>query len=470
MSARITTSVAAATAPPAASSAPTGRVFVVGQTNQGPAGVPTLVRGLADYRAIFGGRTGGAACYDAVRLFFLEGGAEAWITRATGPAAVKALISLDTGKLVVTARNPGAYANGWTAAYTSATKTLTVVTTSGTETYTGTDIATLLAAAAASATVTVSSSGSLPVADVAATPLATGTDDFASTVWATALTAIPGDLGTGAIITPGIAHTISGSALAAHAKATNRLAILTAAQVTDAAAAATAATTIAALAGGEACVLAWPWVTAPDGASTVTTDPAGLVAGMRARAHSAGGPGQSLIQVDYGSSRSGAVPITATTDAAWATLDTANVSVLRTVGSRTRLYTWQTAAPFPGNVNLGGAQFRDLLNAITTDATNIAETYIGRPVDARGRTLAAFGGEIEGALANYAADLALYPRIDAVTGAELDPGYVVDTSAAVNSTAALAAGRITAALSVRLAPSAEFVSITVTAGDASSTF
>ena len=243
MSDRVSVVVNTSPSSPPTAGPVSGRFFIVGQTQKGST-TPTIIRSMREYMAEFGSRTVCSAMYDAAELALRSGVAELVVARAVGPAAVKATASLESGDLVVTAKDFGAFANAFTAAYTSATKTLTVVTDAGTETYTGTTIAELLTAANASTTVTVTSTNSaLPSSDVSATNLATGTDDYSNVVWSTTLAGITPDLGPGAIATPGVAHGTSGQALCTHASTTDRLALLTVASGSALSAATSAAAT-----------------------------------------------------------------------------------------------------------------------------------------------------------------------------------------------------------------------------------
>ena len=181
------------------------RFIIAGQTQFGPTDAPRVVRNLRDYLNTYGARSGGASMYDAAETFFNAGGAELVVQRAFGATPVNATITLDS-KIVVTSRWPGAYYNAWTAAYTSATKTITIVKGSRTVTYTGTDAASLQAAASVDPDVTVTVS-SLPAGNVAATALASGADDFANVNWTTVLGEVTPAVGPGVIAAPGVGST-----------------------------------------------------------------------------------------------------------------------------------------------------------------------------------------------------------------------------------------------------------------------
>lgn len=67
--------------PPRSAPTDTGMAFFVGPTASGDA-VPKVVRSLTEYAAAFGDRTGATDMYDAVDVFFKEGGSKLTIVRA----------------------------------------------------------------------------------------------------------------------------------------------------------------------------------------------------------------------------------------------------------------------------------------------------------------------------------------------------------------------------------------------------
>jgi len=453
MSARVTVSTQAIASPPPGVVVDSGQAFVVGQTQRGPAHVPTRVFGLADFRAVFGERSGGSDAYDVVASAFKEGLGSAYILRAVGPTPVAATISLDSAKIVVTAKEYGAFANGWTAAYTTASKTITLVKGDTTVTYTGTTAAELEAAASVDPDVTVTVT-SLPSSNVNATALATGTDDYGNVVVATSLAYLDADLGDGAVVWPGKVSSATASALQTHCEDTNRLGVLSVAAATSQANAIAAADAVT---DGANLVLAWPHVTVSTNAGDLTIEPTGFVLGARARAHAAEGPQASPWRDIYGKAKWATGVEEDTTAAEWASLNTAAVSVIRTSNGNLRLYGWKTLDAPDDVTNLQGAQFRDVINRVAVGAQQIADAFVGRTIDSKGQSLGEFRGQLVGFLSGMRA--AFYEGAD-------DPGYVVDVGSGVNSTASLAAGEIAAAVGVRLAPTAEFVTIEITATDA----
>lgn len=453
MSDRVSVVVNTSPSSPPTAGPVSGRYFIVGQTQKGST-TPTVVRSMREYIATYGARTVGPAMYDAAELALRAGVAELVVTRAVGPAPVNATIALDTDKIVVTAKSPGAFANAFTAAWTSATNTLTVVTDVGTETYVGATAAALIAEANASRTVTVSSSGTLPSNNVSATNLATGTDDFANVVWADVLATITPDLGPGAIATPGVAHATTGQALATHAKANDRLGLVTTASGTSQSTAVTAAGTIRAYTDSTHLAYVWPYVTVPDGTgANRLVDPTAFAAGLRARAQAVG-IGESALAERYARQVVDVEPEIAVTSAGWATANAARISVVRKVAGVTRLYSWQTVAA--AKANLLPAQYRDMVNALAYGGSVILESYVGQPGTAA--TYAAAAGELSGFLSGFGAYLE--PRI--ANGVQVDPGYVVSVSGGFDP----ADNRISADVSIRFAESVEFVDFTIAVGDA----
>lgn len=453
MSDRVSVTINTSPSSPPTAGPVSGRFFIVGQTQKGST-TPTVIRSMREYIAEFGARTVGSAMYDAAELALRSGVAELVVTRATGPAPVRASADLESGDLIVTAKDVGAFANVFTAAYTSATKTLTVVTDVGTEVYTGTDLASLLAASNASTTVTVTSGGALPSSDVSAVTFTSGTDDFSNVVWATTLATITPDLGPGAIATPGVAHATTGQAIATHAAANDRLGLVTVASGTSLANAVTAAATIRAYTNSSHLAFVWPSVTVPDGTGAQrTVDPTAFAAGLRARAHAVG-IGESALAERYARQVVDVAPEVATTSADWASANAARISVVRTVAGVTRLYSWQTVNA--AKVNLLPAQYRDMINALAYGGSVILESYVGAPGTAA--TYSAAAGELSGFLSGYASYL--QPRISG--GVQVDPGYVVSVSGGSDP----ADNRISADVSIRFAESVEFVDFVIAVGDA----
>ena len=210
MSDRVNSTISTSPSALAVGGRKSGRFMIVGQTQTGDVTKAAIVRSLAEYVAVYGARSAGSSMYDAAELAFRCGVSDLVVARAAGPNPVKATVSLSAGNIVVTAKDAGAYANTYTAAYATAGTTLTLVAGSVTETYSGATAAALVATAASSTRFTVTSNGTLPAGNVTSTALAGGTDDFANVVWATSLGLLTPDLGAGAVAIPGLPYATVG--------------------------------------------------------------------------------------------------------------------------------------------------------------------------------------------------------------------------------------------------------------------
>jgi len=432
------------------------RFIAAGQTQFGPTDAPRVVRNMRDYVNTFGARSGGANLYDAAEVFFNAGGAEMVVQRAFGPSAVNATISLDTNKIVVTARAPGAYYNAWTVAYTSASlsKTITIVKGARTVTYTGTDAASLQAAASVDPDVTVTVS-SLPASNVSATALASGADDFANVVWATVLGRIGAAAGPGAVAVPGVNG--AASAVAAHAAAFRRFGLLTPVQ-TD-----SAATVISSQGSITAANQQWAsyvlnWGTVPDGAGGLkVVDGCGYAAGVRAVVMRTYGVGESPLRRAAHALAAPAQfrPLVEVDDATHTSLLAAGVVTIRTLPTGVGPDVWAVAAGVGGNAKLQEGVFRDLVNAVTDEAARALDQFVGRP--ATGSVLTEAESVLKGICERY--------RPWLTDRGNADPGYRVAVSAGTD----VADNRITAVISLRFSEQIGFVDFTVNAASADQT-
>lgn len=461
MSEKVTTTISNIPSAPAPTGPKSARFFVVGQTAKGPHVAPVVVTSMAGYEAALGTRTGGTAMYDATQLALRCGASEVVVQRAVGPSPVAASVSLDSGKIVVTAKEVGAFANGWLASWTAASNTLTITdaTSSWTETYTGATAAALILAASYSSRIAVTSSGSLPSGNVSPTALASGTDDFGSVSWATELAKISPDLGPGAIAVPGVAYGTVGQALATHCAATFRHGLVTAAQGATPATLASAGGTVAAYTSADHLSTVGPWVKVPDGAGgTRIVDPTAFVAGLRAAAQRAG-MGENPAAIEYCRSVVDVTPEYELSPSERTTLAAAGVSTIRTVGGYTRLYDYLCAAS--ANPNLKGGQYRDLIGAVAFGVDAILEAHTNRMGTDVNK--ARIVGEITGFLSQLSGSYLLPRKAD--DGTVVHPGYRVEVSTGSNP----ADNAWVATIAVKLTESIDRFDFVLAVGDASAT-
>lgn len=486
MSVRTSINLSAEASPSSTARSVTGRAFIVGRSSRGPL-VPTSVFGPAEFVAKFGARSAtNQQLHDAAMAYFANGGAEAVVVRAAGPAPVKATATLTGGgnSLVVTAKDAGAWGNTISAAYDSASKTLSITADGAVETFSGADLAGLLAKAVYASAVTVTSpSEALPTANVAATSLATGADDFSNANLATLLDLVPATWGPGVVLVPGTAHSepfaasasTVGVILAAHcAKVRTRVAMVSSpASVDSATAWELDKRAIQAYSNSDLLIPVWPSATVnlTVGTAVVTAviDPTSIAAGRRAAAHAIG-PWVSPIREGLRELPSVAdVAVQLTDDEALLAFTTGGVLLRKEytpAGALCVIASWNTASAPAGDVkkHLLGAQHRDLSLAVCYDASVIGSRQEGRTIDGQGDALSAFEGALKGMLEHYVSAGALYAK--RLPSGTVEPAYVVDTSSALNTTESIASGRMRATIRQRQSAVGEYVDINIVAGDA----
>lgn len=443
------------TGSPAGGRSPVGpraaRFIVSGQTQFGPI-VPTVVQSLSEFTATFGVRSGGANVFDAAEFFFRNGGGELVVQRAYGPGAVKATVSLSAGAIVVTSRAPGAHYNAWTAAFTTGTpKVLTIVKGSKTVTYTGTDAASLQAAASVDPDVTVTVT-SLPGSNVAATNLATGTDDFANVSWSTVLGNITNTVGSGVMAVPGV---VAANAALAAAATPRRVAFLTPAQSDAASTVVTSQGSINA-ANKQNATYCYPWGLVPDGVGGLKViDGTVYAATLRSRAITVYGLGASGLMRDAHRLVKGYTPLVEVDDSTHTSLLNAGVVTIRTLAGGVGADVWATAEGVNANSKLQALQFRDMVNAAADLGARALDSFVGQP--GTQVVLMAAKSALEGVCEQFR------PWLSS-TG-PLDPGYRVSIAPGDVSDS-----RISATVSLKFAEEIGFVDFTVIAGDAGQSF
>lgn len=455
---------------PPVRSAPTdtGVWFVAGLTDAGPT-TPTLIRSMADYGRIFGQRVSYSVLYDALDVFFREGGNRAYVSRVVGPDAVTAHLDLLDGaagvSLTATAIGPGAsgdsYKVGVRAGVGDGTFVIFVTDATDNELEASpdledTDAAVLWAQGSSYIRLALGASANDP-AVAAAASLAGGDDDRASitdTEWATALGNMSGDLGIGQVSAPGRTSDVGHQQLLDHAESNRRTAILDA---PDSATQGTLTASAAAASGGERFGgMFWPWLVVPGVVSgtTRTVPPSALVAGKLA-ANDAAGLGANAPAAGVNGVASYVVGLSQDPGALdRQTLNEAGVDVIREMFGSVRIYGWRSLVNSnadPGWVDLGNAR---LYMAIAGEGAAIGEQFMFDKIDGQGKTISAFNGALAAMLARY------YQNGD-LFGASASDAFFVDTGAQVNTDETLANNELHAVLNVRMSPFAELVEIEI---------
>ena len=451
-----------------------GTAFFAGICERGPLNAAIQLDSPLDYDALCGGRTATDTLYDAVRVFFREGGKRAYIARVAGTVPVKSTLSLKDGSagaglntLRVDAANAGVWGNDLKVEVKVGTLANTfrlIITYDGVVVADRTNLATPAAAAAAFATnrwvtvtdlVSVTASPTNNPRVLAATALASGDDDLdtvtTATPYITALTLFDEELGAGAVIIPGQDAADIASGVRTHCEAMNRIGLMSppiATSYNDAIVAGAALLGV----GGEWAGLFWPWVGYRDGTITRWVDPAAFAAGCRARAHN-DGAWQAAAAAAYGK----ATFVTETE----VRLTRANVNALAASGvngiarrlSQVALRAWYPQSE--ENVDYPTLSVRDLLNVISVDLNKALDDDIAwRAVDGHGWVATMAIGICAGYLEAIKAGNGLFERYDGTK--MVDPGYRVDRADTIES---LEAGELRLRVSIRPAPHAALVSV-----------
>jgi hypothetical protein len=467
--------------PPRSAPTDTGVWFVVGQADAGPT-TPQLIRSMDDYTRLFAGRVSFSPLFDALEVFFREGGNAAYVGRVVGPAAVTASRNLlDSGagiSLVVKAKGPGAGSD------TSHGNSLKVAVVAGSVggTYqlqildsnnvvleqspnlTTQQDAVTWSSQSVYVDVTIGATALVP-AVAAAAALTGGADDrnnMTDAQWLAALNQFVSALGPGNVSAPGRTTDTGHTQLLDHAATHNRTAILDAPDSPTQATLFSSATNAKATGNGQyGSQLFWPWLIVPGGVGGVpaggrrTVPPSALVAGRCAAVDAQFGPdtpaagelGVSNYAIDL--SQPGLDDVTRDT------YNASGVNVIRRMGPLgIRVYGWRSLADPISQPNLLDLSVQRYLMSLVARAFNIGEQFVFKPIDGRGHTLSAYGGALT-------AECQRDWETDQIYGATASDAFAVDVGPSVNTPTVLAAGEIRANVSVRPSPDAELVTVQI---------
>lgn len=461
--------------PPRTSPTDTGVMFATGLCDKGPANAPIEIRSLDEFVVKCGARVSYSVLYDAVDLFFREGGGHAWIGRVVGPAAVQSSRNLVDNvaaiSLVVKAVGPGASGNSLKVAVVAGvaggsyqiqvTDASNVVLEQSPDLLTQQDAVTWALSFSTNVAITIGASTLIPVIAGAnvLTVLAGGTDDRTNIVdanWLTSLALFAKDLGPGQVVAPGRTTDPGHTQLLDHAQANSRTALLDAPDTPTQATLTTSATNAKGTGNGQYGAIFAPWVVVPGviAGTTRTIPPSALVAGAIARVDAVQGPDQPAAG-DLGQSNYGlAVSQPAWDDATRTTLNNNGVNVIRNILGGPRIYGWRSLAD-----PLNNAAWLDLSNvrvlmAIQAEAQQIGQQFLFAIIDGQGHTISAYGGALTAMLQRYWNSEQLY-------GATSADAFNVDVGPTVNTPASIAGNELRATVAVRPSPFAELVTINI---------
>ena len=459
----VVVTTAVRTGPTGVTIAPSSTWFVAGTAERGSTTAARLVTSLSDFEAMYGDYNASYTLHQHVRTFFEEGGARCYVARAVGASTTLGTRSLNASGATPALRLDAANAGVW-----SSRVKAEVIAGSGSNfivrlyyddvlVYATPEVADASSAAAA---INSSSTASIYVtatalagssALVTAAPAALSAGVAATTPTdaqlVSALDLFGSELGAGAVSIP---ESFSGTTYAgviAHADAMNRIAVLGFDPASDASAAVTTAATYATSDGADATAFYFPHVTIPSaGSVTLTISPESYVAAKRSLAHNSKGAWQAgaglLSKADFVTGVAQTVDKTAGD-----TLDAGRVNAIRVIQGTVRIYGARSVSS--DETNFRYITYRDLLNHIVVEAEKALEDLVFSTIDGRRTVFGRTEARLVGLLEPIRLAGGLYEAFD-VDGNQVDPGYSVEVSDALNPVTQLAEGLVKARIGVRV--------------------
>ena len=474
-----------------------GQVFMVGTTERGPSDEPTLLRSFSDYTTYYGNyKTGNL--YAHVKTFFDEGGTRCYVQRVVASdAAVGTRDLVDSANaptMTITSTNSGA----WTT--NLETKVVAPDLASGDnykiEVYLD-DVLLLrtrdlvskedgiayINASTVSHLIVASDADANAGAPVVNDPggnnynamagLANGSDGtLADADYTNALDLLSPNYGTGAVCMPGKTGATFWGALADHAGANKRIALLAFGSGDSASQARTDAATYYADPDAKSIAFYWPHIKVPapnvtelvtgesaGTSNTITISPEAFVAGARSRAvQAAGGPWRAAAGVISAANTVVALAQDVT-PATGDSLDDARVNALRKIGNSIRVYGARSASSDEANWRYITQQ--DTINFIVDGVEQRMERYVFSTIDGRGGLFGRIRGSIKGFLDPIRVAGGLFEAYDD-DGVMIDPGYNVVVNSNINPATQLATGVVKAQVGVRVSGVADLIDIVIT--------
>lgn len=464
---------AVSTPPTRAAVTTVDQAFMVGFSEKGSTSEPILITSQADITSKLGTRPSDVPyLWDALDLFFREGGRRAWVARRLGPTPVKASKTLKDGSnndtLIIRAKEYGPDGNN--IEYAVGTGTLTI-TYNDAVVETFSDLSNRAAYLAVVSdyvdVVTTGSSSDVP-ANASDTALTGGTDDrdnSTTTELETALAMFGPELGPGQLLSPGSTDSASQALVAEYAadetKQNNRIALLDAPDSATLATVKAAATALRATSYAGRCAVFAPWVIVPgplQGQERVIS-PAALAAALMARNDTGGQQPADVPAAGLLNGRSSAATdlgVTTWTDADRDELNAAGVNAIRSYRSAIVIWGWRTTYDPDTDdkqVDLGPVR---LLMQIIAQGQAVLDLYVLRRIDGKRHILVEVDRDLNGFMSRHVANGSLEPLFDDDTGDAI-PG----TEYQISSEADPTTRTLTADVTFRQAGMAENVKLRI---------
>jgi phage tail sheath protein FI len=476
----VVVNTAVRSAPTATNIAPASTFFVAGTSKRGPLDVARMVRSLEAFKSIYGGYDVNFTLYQQLQTFFEEGGAQAYVVRVSNAQDVGVLDLLDdedVAALTLTAANAGAWSDNLTV---SSTDSLTSVGKFTVRLYDdgilvySTDLVTAASqvtekintSQVAKLYVTASTSNaSATLAEVSEVPLDGGEeadpieDALVDADYIDALELFDIAYGAGAVSIPGQFSATVYEAILEHGSVNNRIALLgldpsftTVLQAENAIAA------VRELPDSANAAFYYPYVTIPAaGGVTLTIPPEGYVAAKRSKAHNEYGAWQAAAGIISVGNFVTGISV-ATPKPFGDSLDEAGINAIRIIQNTVRIYGARSASTDADNFRYITA--RDTLNYIASEANRSLEDLVFSTIDGRRSVF----GRVEARLINILEPIrsagGLYEGF-ADDGRQIDAGYSVEVSDALNPITQLAEGIVKAKVGVRVSSVGDRIEIDV---------
>lgn len=452
----------------------TGRAFVVGLAERGPT-TPRLVKSMAEFERVYGGRVSYGWLWDFADIWFKLGGRDFYACRVVGPAAVFDKVSFNDAGAAAAIRVEGVGAGdtNYKAQIVAggAANTYVIVVTdliNGVDTeierspdLTDNDEAVMWASQ--SDYIRVVKLGANDPAVAASTALTTGNDDRAAITdvhRTAALALFTRALGPGQVLIPGSTTSTIHTALLTHAKDNNRFALL------DSVDSPTRATLIAQITTQRTAVpsavsygqMIGPWAVVPGPVpNTSRTVPYSILQAALVSKNDGRFGNPNIPTAGSEGEATYVTSLTQTyTDADHEALNLAGFTVVKMVYGAARTYGYRTLVDADGDTYDGflEASAARTRMAILNDLLGYGEQFMFDQIDGHGVKISEWDGGIRGILDRYWALGALFGD----SGAE---AYEVDTGAAVNTPATIEDLELNAAIGIKVSPFAEKVNISL---------
>lgn len=470
----VVVTTAVRTGPNTTNTAPASTFFVVGTAERGSTSAARLVNSLAEFEALYGGYTADGTLHQQIQTFFEEGGARAYVSRVVGASATAGSLDIQDESetftaLTLTAANTGAWSSNVNLTVTAGSGANQVVKLfyGDEQIFSSGNVANAAAAAEAinnSAAATIYVSAQAVVASATLATLNTAMSAGANGSLPTDAELVAGlelfesALGAGAVAIPGQHSSVAYDGLIAHAKEYNRIALLgvnpddSASEVMDTVA------DYADVDGAEYAAFYYPSLTMTGAAGvSVTISPEGFVAAKRSIAHNSVGPWQAGAGV-LSAAKFVTGLSTPVDKATGDLLDDNNVNALRIIQGGVRVYGARSASADETNFRYITA--RDTLNYIVVEAERRLEDLVFSTIDGRRTVFGRVEGRLIGLLEPLRNAGGLYEAFDA-EGNQVDPGYSVEVTDALNPVTQLANGTVRAKVGVRVSSVADRIEVEV---------